>query len=91
MPGYYAARPCEQLEAILGSQNRTLTLYPDCEPFFSGVDPNKNVAVKASIWGKEAGYAGSHAASGMTFGAATWLALAIHAIGVEFYVGLPLR
>lgn len=83
--GYYEARPCEQIEYILGSPSATLSAYPDCAPYLDGSDPAKQVAV-------EANYSGSAVqltvALGSNFGAAGWLAFALHAIGVEIYVSV---
>lgn len=81
--GYYEARPCQQIEYILGSPSATLSAYPDCAPYLDGSDPAKQVAV-------EANYSGSAVqltvALGSNFGAAGWLAFALHAIGVGIYV-----
>lgn len=66
-----------------GSQNATLSKYPDCAPYFSGQDPFKQVAVEASFKEDPVGIS---VALGANFGAALWLALALHAIGIEIYV-----
>lgn len=82
--GYYDARPCKQIEYIFGSQEESLEAYPDCTPFFNGSDPSKQVAVEAKFNGNPVQVA---VALGSNFGCAMWLAFAIHAIGVEIYVG----
>ncbi|KAK3942901.1 hypothetical protein QBC46DRAFT_457279 [Diplogelasinospora grovesii] len=65
--GYYAARPCGQIENALGNNKTTW------------------VVVYATMKGNAAEIM---AAIGATFGAAGWLALAMHAIGVEIYLKL---
>lgn len=82
--GYYDARPCEQIEYIFDSQEESLSSYPDCAPFFNGSDPSKQVAVEANFNGDPVQLT---VALGSNFGSAMWLAFAIHAIGVEIYVG----
>lgn len=81
--GYHTAMPCSRLEFFMGGANMTLQLYPDCAAYFSGEDPSREVAVAAMLTGH-----GGNAMSAVsvTFGASFWLALALHAIGVEIYV-----
>ncbi|KXX81407.1 hypothetical protein MMYC01_203077 [Madurella mycetomatis] len=84
--GYYVAMPCSKVQYFFfGSANATLQQYPECAPYFSNEDPDKTVAVSATLQGY-----GSNAiaAFSMNFGAAFWLALALHAIGVEVYLHL---
>jgi hypothetical protein len=81
--GYYDARPCEQIEYILGSQEDTLNSFPDCAPFFNGSDHSKQVAVEANFNGNPVQLT---VALGSNFGSAMWLAFAVHTIGVEIYV-----
>ncbi|KAG6363684.1 hypothetical protein INS49_008785 [Diaporthe citri] len=83
--GYYDARPCEQIEYILGSQEESVNAYPDCTPYFNGSDPSKQVAVEANFNGDPVQLT---VALGSNFGSAMWLAFAIHAIGVEIYLKL---
>ncbi|KAG8165363.1 hypothetical protein KVR01_005638 [Diaporthe batatas] len=74
--GYYDARPCEQIQYIFGSQEQSLDFYPDCAPFFNGLDPSKQVAVEANFDGDPVQLT---VALGSNFGSAMWLAFAIHA------------
>jgi hypothetical protein len=84
MYGYYDARPCGQiLETFKGSQEATLHFYPECASYFSGANPGQYAVVHADMDGTAIEVA---VALGLNFGAATWLALALHAIGVEIYV-----
>ena len=82
--GYYTVRPCGQVDnALDGDQNVALNTYPQCAPYYSGDNPDQQTIVQANISGNEAEVS---AALGMNFGTAGWLALALHAIGVEIYV-----
>ncbi|KAK2049353.1 hypothetical protein LZ31DRAFT_339932 [Colletotrichum somersetense] len=84
---YYAARPCGQVAYTVGDSNRTLELYPDCAAYFSGANPHQQTIVHADIiTATSAAEVG--AALGLSFGMAFWLALAIHAIGIEIYLRL---
>lgn len=87
MSSYYSARPCAQIfDTFEGNQTATLQHYPECAAFFSGADPDRHAAVKAQLGGDGGSAIGAAAALGMTFGASAWLAMALHAIGVEIYV-----
>lgn len=81
--GYFSVRSCAQLNSIFNSQSHLLEAFPDCTEFCSGEDVNKNVIVPADMNGNDATGA---SAIGVSFGAALWLSLAIHAIGIEIYV-----
>ncbi|KAI1861565.1 hypothetical protein JX265_009532 [Neoarthrinium moseri] len=82
--GYYTTRMCSQIASIYsGSQNITLALYPNCAPYFAGGPPDLRVMVRADLGGNVAEKA---AAAGIFFGSAGWLALTIHAIGIEIYL-----
>jgi hypothetical protein len=84
MPGYYQSRSCPQIQsAFNGSQKTTLHFYPECMAYFNGSNPDKHALVHANMKGTAIEVA---SALGMNFGAAAWLALALHAIGIEIYV-----
>jgi hypothetical protein len=85
--GYFAPVACEKLASryMLDSAERVLQKFPDCQAFFDGVDPEKMVLVQAAF-AAAGGKAGTQASLTLTFGAAWWLAIAMHAIGVEAYV-----
>ncbi|KAK4107926.1 hypothetical protein N656DRAFT_784686 [Canariomyces notabilis] len=82
--GYWAVRQCAQVNYTLGEAS-TRELYPDCEAFYSGEDPYKPTLIKATM-NSSAMTAG--ATLGLSFGPATWLALFLHAVGVEVYLRL---
>ncbi|ORY16407.1 hypothetical protein BCR34DRAFT_637899 [Clohesyomyces aquaticus] len=81
---YYTARPCDQLLFIHKTQNETLTYYPTCESYFNGSNSNHEAIVRATMNSTKASEI--TAALGVSFGMALWLALAIHAVGVEIYL-----
>jgi hypothetical protein len=80
---YYTVRPCEQLASTSRTDAQS---YPECAAFFDGSNPAALAIVHADVQGTpiEIG-----AALGVPFGMAVWLGLAIHAMGVEVYVGFP--
>ncbi|SPO01765.1 uncharacterized protein DNG_04438 [Cephalotrichum gorgonifer] len=85
--GYYAARPCGQVDYIFkGNQSKTLASFPECGTYYSGQNLNQHTLIRADI--NNGGAAGASAALGLSFGPAAWLALAIHAIGIEIYLKL---
>ncbi|KAF2102535.1 hypothetical protein NA57DRAFT_63447 [Rhizodiscina lignyota] len=81
---YYTARACAQITYIYhGNQEKVTRLYPDCAAFFNGSSLSQNVVVNENMncQREQVG-----AALGEGFGAAVWLAFALHAIGVEIYL-----
>ncbi|KAK1982063.1 hypothetical protein LZ30DRAFT_591353 [Colletotrichum cereale] len=84
---YYAARPCDQVAYMVGDTSRTLELYPDCAAFFSGANPSQQTIVHAAL-ATATSAAEAGAAISLPFGMAIWLALAVHAIGIEIYLRL---
>ncbi|KAF9880415.1 hypothetical protein CkaCkLH20_02369 [Colletotrichum karsti] len=87
MGTYFVARPCDQVAFMIDDQNRTLQLYPECASFFSGENPAQQVVVHANLNGATSA-AEAAAALGNSFGTALWIALTIHAVGVEIYLRL---
>jgi hypothetical protein len=86
---YYQIWPCEKLNWTLGGRNKTLLTYPSCRPFYDGKHPNAVAPVLADL--NNGGPEQSGAALGLNFGMAVWLALFIHAVGVEIYVSNQCR
>ncbi|UNI21278.1 hypothetical protein JDV02_007280 [Purpureocillium takamizusanense] len=76
---YYYAKPCDVLATLFNSTDALEAKYPACKSLEAWT------AVKADVHG---GKDNSAAALNMTFGMALWLALALHAIGIEFYLQL---
>ncbi|OHE99725.1 hypothetical protein CORC01_05083 [Colletotrichum orchidophilum] len=84
---YYAARPCDQVAFMIGKMSRTLHLYPDCATYFSGENSGQQTIVHADFLNPTSA-AEAAVAVGMPFGMALWLALALHAVGIEIYLKL---
>ncbi|KAI1768422.1 hypothetical protein GGR53DRAFT_409330 [Hypoxylon sp. FL1150] len=83
---YYYVEPCEKVNFILQGQNATLARYPECAPFFSGADPRRHVAVKAVFNRQDKVAVG--AMINLVFGMSGWMAIFLHAFGVELYLHL---
>ncbi|KAH7324299.1 hypothetical protein B0I35DRAFT_387979 [Stachybotrys elegans] len=84
--GYHVARSCAWLDFTIEDTERMLELYPLCSAWATGESPGQMVVVVAQMGGTSAAEAA--AALSVPFGAASWLALALHAIGVEIYLHL---
>ena len=87
MGSYYSAQPCDKLNDIAAgiAANGTemlLSEFPACSTFVNG-DLHAHAIVNVNFNGTPAQ---KMAAINMTFGMAGWVALAIHAFGVEVYV-----
>ena len=80
MGDYYTVRPCAQIEYISESDARS---YPACNAYFDSTNRDAQAVVHANFQGSQTEIG---AALGVPFGTGVWLALAIHAIGVEIYV-----
>jgi len=90
--GFYTTYSCAVVDFMYGhSDNPVLAKYPACAAFYDGSIPDQHVAVLADISSGDGGPEGAAAALGMSFGMAMWLALALHAFGVELYLNLTPR
>lgn len=82
---YYEARHCYVLDSMYG-HNETVVeyLHPDCSAYYSGQNPDQQALVKSDF----GGILPDQLSAGLTvvFAGGSWLALAIHAVGVELYV-----
>lgn len=83
MGTYYAIWPCAKIAYTIPNAQH---LYPECASYFDGSNNNQVALVRAKFDGSAAEVG---AALNVPFGTALWLALAIHAIGVEIYVSAP--
>ena len=81
----YVAMPCDViLFTYQGNQTQLYTTYPACNPDNSKYATGGHVAVKANLLSDNlAEYA---AAIGSNFGMALFLAMFLHAIGIEIYL-----
>ena len=84
--GYYRAKSCDEIKFILDDQSQFESSYPQCFAVNGTIDGW--IALPASFDKDGARISNS---LGMCFGTAGWLALAIHAIGVEIYLQLTPR
>ncbi|KAF5862180.1 hypothetical protein ETB97_012077 [Aspergillus alliaceus] len=86
-PKYYMAQPCDKIDYLFGTEV-ALARYPDCASFYNGSHPAQNVLVLGDLNGSpdELG-----TALNINFGMALWLAMFIHALGVEIYLQLTPR
>jgi hypothetical protein len=84
---YYTSRPCAQIAYSYQGSGKTEAittyLYPDCQAFFNGSNPDQHVVVALNFNGLPDQIG---ATLGESFTMAVWLALAIHAAAVEIYV-----
>ena len=83
--GYYRAMPCSEIAFIQDSREEFQANFPQC--FAVNGTTDDWVAVKASFDGN----AQVATALGLNFGMAGWLALFMHAVGVEIYLRLTPR
>lgn len=81
---YFSVWTCAKIEATLPTPALLMPLYPACIAYANGTDPNAVAVVQANLNGVTGVNAGT--ALDMTFGMAMWLALLLHAVGVEIYV-----
>lgn len=79
---------CAKIDYMMQNSSATLEAYPDCASYYDGSAPDQMALVQADLNGSE-----PTAAAGLdlNFGAALWLALWLHAVGVEIYLHLTPR
>ena len=82
---YYRAMPCSEIAFLQESREAFEANFPQCSAINGTTDDW--IAVKASFGGK----AEVATALGLNFGMAGWLALFMHAVGVEIYLRLTPR
>ncbi|KAK8005444.1 hypothetical protein PG990_011481 [Apiospora arundinis] len=83
--GYYAAMSCGKIHFIIKEQNTTAQRYPECTTYFGGTNPDQHAVIPAHISGQDEVQAAAVLA--LVAGGAFWLALFLHAFGIEIYVG----
>ncbi|KAI0199332.1 hypothetical protein F4808DRAFT_432800 [Astrocystis sublimbata] len=84
--GYSMAVPCDKIEFVLGSPERTLELYPECSSYVNGTNLFRKAAADAYIFTPEVDVVQLVAAMSMTYGVAGWIALFAHVVGLEVYI-----
>lgn len=86
--GYHAVWPCAKIAYTLDDPSTIAAEYPTCAGYANGTDPGGVSLVKAQLGGPGSTSANAGAVLNISFGMALWIALAMHAIGVEIYVSL---
>ncbi|KAG6364529.1 hypothetical protein INS49_006130 [Diaporthe citri] len=84
--GYAAMRPCAQIDSD-GVLPKFLieSSWPECEAYFTGRSPDQQVLVKAEYYGLPIEI---NVAISIVSGASAFVALFLHAMGVELYLHL---
>ncbi|CAI6336276.1 unnamed protein product [Periconia digitata] len=88
---YRTAWPCAKIAYTIADDAKTQRLYPECASYLNGTDSKQYSTVRARFGGEQTSAAEIGAAFNMTFGMALWVAMAIHAVGVEIYLHLTPR
>ena len=88
MSRYRLAMECAKLDYIIEDRLEMSSTYPDCVAYFNGTQPDQTAVVQANFNGSVEQIGAS---LDMTFGMAMWLALWLHAVGVEIYLHLTPR
>lgn len=85
--GYVVPMPCKIIEFLMGSPQATRSVFPACAAYVAGENRELWVVVPAQFTKAPSP---AHAAAGiqMAYGMGGWLALAMHAVGVEIYLHL---
>lgn len=90
--GFYQPFPCkvvEYLVAEVGPVNRTAQLFPACEDYMSGKNPDQWTVVEARLSDLDSPVPAA-ASLQLGFALAASIAFVIHLVGVELYVSLSL-
>ncbi|KAK6436608.1 hypothetical protein LTR95_007204 [Oleoguttula sp. CCFEE 5521] len=82
---YWTVQDCAKLLDIFHSSQTLTDLYPSCAALVSGADMNAVTLVHVDFNGTAAELMSAMNAS---FGMAGWIALTLHAVGVEIYLHL---
>jgi hypothetical protein len=82
--GYTAIRPCAQInsDGVL-PQSVIERAWPECAAYFTGAQPDQQVLVRADYYGLPIEI---NVALSIASGASAFVALFLHAMGVEVYV-----
>lgn len=88
MSRYRLAMECAKLDYIIEDRVEMSSTYPDCIAYFNGTQTDQAAVVQADFNGSVEQIGAS---LDMTFGMAMWLALWLHAMGVEIYLHLTPR
>lgn len=84
--GYVVPMPCKIIHFLMPSPQALRAVFPTCAAYVSGENRELWTIVPAQF---SKAPSPAHAAAGlqMAYGMGGWLALVLHALGVEIYVG----
>lgn len=84
--GYTAMRPCAQIDSdgVL-PESVIVRSWPECAAYFTGSRPDQQVLVRADYYGLPIEI---NVAISVVSGASAFVALFLHAMGVELYVSI---
>lgn len=82
---FWSVQSCAKLLDVIGDAQELVQQYPSCSSLIDGGNLGAVAAVNANFGGSAVELM---SAMNMSFGMAGWLALGLHAIGVEVYVSL---
>ncbi|KAF1984724.1 hypothetical protein K402DRAFT_335803 [Aulographum hederae CBS 113979] len=91
---YYASRPCAQLDYIFRhSEKATTSFYPACASYYNTTSTSPSATATSAQAIIHADFNSSNPAEigvalGLPFGMSLWIALWLHAVGVETYLRL---
>jgi len=85
---FWSVQKCVKLFDVIGDAQQLVENYPSCASFIDSNNLQAVTAVKADFGGSVEQLM---SAMNITFGMAGWLALGLHAIGVEVYLHLTPR
>ena len=80
---FWTVQNCAKLLDVIGDAQQLVESYPSCASLIDANNLQAATAVKANFGGSVEQLM---SAMNITFGMAGWLALGLHAIGVEVYV-----
>jgi hypothetical protein len=85
------AMPCDKIEWLMGSAEKTLATFPKCASYVNGTSSGNGVGDQVAVQANWKGsYPEASAAYDATYGMAHWVALILHIVGVEIYVSASL-
>lgn len=85
--GYTAMRPCAQIDSDGVLPKSVIERsWPGCAAYFTGAHPEQEVLVRADYYGLPIEI---NVAISIVSGASAFVALFLHAMGVELYVSKP--
>lgn len=83
----FVVRSCAAVDYMFGG-NITIveSVYPSCEEFYSGFQPDQHVLIQGNITSTRVDHIAANL--GIACASSAWLALVLHCIAVEVYLAL---